>query len=348
MQPKDNPKGTEPREARRQFLMAKKGNVKKSSWRTYKYPTKHFVEFCEKHGVDTTGDIDSHVIESWKQTRKRELDAQISYRGNTKKLLTFIRWCESAGYVEYPTADRIELPQASKKERRSEETVRLTQAEEMLRYLQKFEYASRKHALFYTLWHTGCRISGAISLDLGDLDRIWDEDEGEYEHVLMFRDRLEQGTPLKNGESGERNVTISQDLYEVLQDYISQRREAVTDEFHRKPLFTTNNQRITRQRAYKDYVALSRPCHINDTCPHDRDIEDCTAARQKKRAFGCPSSKSLHPIRRGSITHHINMGWPKPKLSERVDVSVQVLNDHYDNRRNEEERKGRKQFLDLL
>jgi hypothetical protein len=62
----------------------------------------------------------------------------------------------------------------------------------------------------------------------------------------------------------------------------------------------------------------------------------------------CPSSLSLHPIRRGAITYQINRGWPKEKLSERTDVSVEVLEKHYDARTQEEQREGRKQHLDLL
>lgn len=77
-------------------------------------------------------------------------------------------------------------------------------------------------------------------------------------------------------------------------------------------------------------------------------IEDCDAAQSVDRAPSCPSSVSLHPIRRGSITYHINRGWPKEKLSERVDVSVGVLDKHYDARTKERERKGRKEFIDLL
>jgi hypothetical protein len=77
-------------------------------------------------------------------------------------------------------------------------------------------------------------------------------------------------------------------------------------------------------------------------------VSERKAAQNKKEAFGCPSSESLHPIRRGSITHHINKGWPKEKLSERVDVSVSVLNKHYDARKKEESREGREKFLDLM
>jgi hypothetical protein len=113
-------------------------------------------------------------------------------------------------------------------------------------------------------------------------------------------------------------------------------------------LFCTKNQRLESQRAYKDFTALTRPCAIGEACPHDKEINQCDPARVKKKAFGCPSALSLHPIRRGSITYHIDRGWPKEKLSERVDVSVEVLSKHYDARSKEQERQGRKEYLELL
>lgn len=338
----DNPSETlTPRQARREFLDARRGNIKESSLRSYKYPTKHFVQFCEDNDIDTIGKVGGYVIESWKQNRKDEVK-QITLHNNVKHLRVFIRWCEKAELLERGTADRMEIPQVTREQAVSNEKVPLEQAEQILRYLKKYEYASRRHALFKTLWHTGCRISGAIALDVEDL--VVDGDGA----ILQFQNREVQGTPLKNGNAGERNVTLSDDVRSVLVDYIEGKRPDTTDEFDREPLFCTSSQRITNQRAYKDFTALTRPCMVANRCPHDRDIDHCEAAQQKKKAFGCPSSKSLHPIRRGSITYHIDRGWPKEKLSERVDVSVDVLNKHYDARSKEQEREGREQYLDLL
>jgi integrase len=237
----------------------------------------------------------------------------------------------------------MSIPTVPDEEEVSTEIVPLEQAEELLRYLSTYEYASRKHALFKTMWHTGCRISGAISLDLGDFHAGTSDSA-----FLEFVNRRDEGTPLKNGYKSERRISISQELLEVLSDYSEGRRKPVTDKFGREPLFTTRDNRISRQRAYKDFTALTRPCAISGNCPHNREIPKCEAGRDKEKAYACPSSKSLHPIRRGSITYQINRGYPKEKLSERVDVSVEVLNKHYDARTAEEERQGRKQYLDLL
>jgi site-specific recombinase XerD len=339
----DNPsENMTPRQARRRFLDARRGNVKKSSFRTYKYPTQHFVEFCEDNDIDTIGKVGGYVIESWKQNRKDEDITQMTLHNNAKTLRVFIRWCENAELLDRGTADRMTIPEVTREQEVSDEKVPRDQAEQILRYLKTYEYASRQHALFKTMWQTGCRISGAIALDKRDL--VSDRDVT----ILQFRNRKEQATPLKNGNSGERNVTIKKELHTVLVDYLEGKRPDVTDRYDREALFCTENQRLSRQRAYKSFTALTRPCVTTNQCPHDREIDYCDAAQVKKEAFGCPSAKSLHPIRRGSITNHIEKGWPKEKLAERVDVSVDVLNKHYDARTKEKAREGREQYLELL
>jgi integrase len=235
---------------------------------------------------------------------------------------------------------KIEIPNVPDQGDVNKQVLREGHAETILDYLDTYHYASTYHALFYTMWHTGCRISGAISLDLDDFDPRSHDD-----NILQFRDRQALATTLKNNYKSERDVTISDGLAQVLNDYISSRRIETTDERGREPLFTVPKGRIYRQIAYKNIVALTRPCVTGENCPHDREIDDCEAARLKKKASSCPSSLSLHPVRKGAITNHINEGWPKELLSERVDVSVDVLEKHYDFRTNERKRQNRRKFL---
>lgn len=165
---------------------------------------------------------------------------------------------------------------------------------------------------------------------------------------MKFRGRPDTDTPLKNGKKSERNVTLSQGVMEVIVDYIEARRKDTTDEYGREPLFTTSEKRLWRQNAYKNIVAWSRPCVFSNECPHNREIAECDAAQRKSDAFSCPSSVSLHPIRRGSITYHLNQGWDKEQVSQRCDVSVKVLEKHYDARTEEEKRQKRQDHVDKL
>lgn len=99
-----------PRQARRQFLASKRGTVKQSTVRAYRFPTKHFVEFCENHGVETMDEVNGFLIESWKQARRNENIKLVTVYNNVKHLRVFIRWCESVELVETGLADKMTVP----------------------------------------------------------------------------------------------------------------------------------------------------------------------------------------------------------------------------------------------
>ena len=64
-----------------------------------------------------------------------------------------------------------------------------------------------------------------------------------------------------------------------------------------------------------------------------------------RNASGCPSSFSTHPLRKWAIMSQLDAGMPKEILSDRVDASVPVLDNHYDQR--SEERKSRRRREEL-
>lgn len=68
----------------------------------------------------------------------------------------------------------------------------------------------------------------------------------------------------------------------------------------------------------------------------------------KTQSSKCPSSMSSHPVRRAAITYHLNRNWPKEKVSERANVSIDVLEEHYDGRSEGERAMTRRQYLDNL
>jgi integrase len=131
-------------------------------------------------------------------------------------------------------------------EERREETLRTGQAEEVLDYLRRFEYASRSHALLELLWHTGLRIGAVYSLDIEDYD--------PEEERLEMTHRPETGTALKNKSEGERMIALSRYVCEVLDDWIEHNRLDILDEYGREPLFTSEQGRLSistmRERVY--------------------------------------------------------------------------------------------------
>lgn len=328
-----------PRKARRDFLEEKKDTLKHSSYRAYKFPTKHFVDYLEDHDIEVLHETDPYTINQWKLARKDDGIAPATYRSNVKQVKVFLRWCENAGLIHPGTTDRVSIPTIPPDVQVSHVRITEPEARAVLDYLSTYEYASRQHAEFFVLWETACRVSGLIALDV--------EDFVTGENKLVFENRRETDTPLKNGPKSERNVTISDELVGLLTDYIEGKRPDVVDEYGRNPLFCTDTKRVSRQRVYKNVTGYTRPCVYANHCPHDRDPNECEAGK-KKRAFGCPSSVNSHPVRRGSITHHLNVGWPKQKVSERCDVSMEILEKHYNEQTKEDERENRKEFVGLL
>jgi|APHM01.1.fsa_nt_gi hypothetical protein len=91
---------------------------------------------------------------------------------------------------------------------------------------------------------------------------------------------------------------------------------------------------------------MTRPCALDQGRPHDREIDECEATGHTYAAR-CPSSVSPHPIRRSSIAHWLDEGDPEELLSDRMDVSVDVLEEHYDAPSEEQKRQLRRDMLDI-
>lgn len=132
---------------------------------------------------------------------------------------------------------------------------------------------------------------------------------------------------------------------EALDDYLDMHHPRVEDEHGRVPLFGTNQGRIYKTTLQRNIYSLTRPCHYLNKCPHDRDLEECEATSYNT-ASRCPSSVLLHAVRRGAITTHRNANVPKEIASDRMDVSPDVLDKHYDQVTVSKRRQRRRDFLD--
>jgi len=328
-----------PQQAVDDFLKEKKAEVAKSSWRNYKYPLGYLVEFCDEQDIEYIGDITGYDLKKFKTQRRSDDINNVTLYNNLSVIRVFLQWCEEAQLLKQDFHKLVQLPPIDDGQIVSSDKLELDEVEDILDYLYKFEYATRRHAVFQLMWHTCIRMGTVMALDLDDyLPR---------KQQLRVRHRPESDTPLKNKSDAERKVNLGDDLCEVLDDYIDVHRVELTDDHGRKPLFTTPTRRLYDTILRKDMYAITRPCFVGQECPHDRDLDECEATN-KKQASKCPSSISAHPLRRSAITYHLNQNAPKEKVSERADVSVSVLEKHYDARTEDERAAGRRQILDRL
>lgn len=193
-------------------------------------------------------------------------------------------------------------------------------AQDVLQYLRKYAYADIEHVAMELMCQSGPRKSGLIGSDVSDFD--YEDRTFKYQH--------RETTPLKNDEGSEREITLYGDLPKIIQDYLEDQRPPETDEEGREPLLTKGDGRMSPSTLQKIAYKWTRPCKVGLDCPHDRNPEDCEAARKNNSAYKCPSSRAPHHIRTGYITDQKNRGVSADGIEQRCDVTPRVQKLHYD------------------
>jgi len=302
---------------------------------------KQFCEWCAEQEIDSIQEIDGETFLEYK-FELRQSRAKTTIRNHFSTLRTFFRFCERIDATETGKnlATKLETPDFSKGELSRDDMMDFSDVERLLEYLNKFEYATLRHAVFTVFWHTGCRCGALRSLDLSDYKPVKKREHGRYA-LVQFQHRPDTDTALKNKEGGEREVMIWPEYAEIIEDYIEMHYPDREDEYGRKALFPSPSGRYSTSNIQSMIYAITRPCYYTNNCPHNRDRDDCEATYYES-ASKCPSSLSPHPMRRTAITYHLEKkNWTYEAASGRFDVSVDVLKNHYDESTAEGQRKTR-------
>lgn len=325
-----------PADAREMYLADREGDVREATLEAHHYRLAAFVEWCDDHDVRDLRELTGRDLYAFKSDRADDL-AQTSLQGQLSTLRVFLRFCADIDAVPSSLPEKVRPPTPEDDSR--ETRVERDDADAVLNHLRRFEYAGRDHALFLVAWHTAARIGGLRALDVDDV--VLDDPEQPH---LQFRHRRDTGTPLKNGTDGNRDVALADHVVDVLRDYLAERREDVEDHHGRRPLFTTTQGRLSEGWLRQTVYALTRPCYVAE-CPHDTTPDECDAADARDHVSKCPSTRSPHDVRRGSISDHLARGWPIEELSERVNATPKVIRAHYDVRRARESMLTRSELL---
>jgi site-specific recombinase XerD len=310
-----------PEMARNVYLDQRRDELARETLKSHRYRIDAFVEWCEENGIEYMSELDGMNLHQYRVDRREEDGLKtVSLQGQLSTLRQFLRICATVDAVPENLHEKLILPSVPKREQANEELLEAGRAKAALEYLQQYQYACRRHVELLILWRTSMRRGGLRALDLGDFDR--------KAPALEVRHRPPE-TPLKNGEWSERDVYLDDGVAEVIRDYIDGPRLDVTDDTGRAPLITTREGRISLGTVKQDMYKITRPCEYGLECPHDRDPQTCEAMNTRK-ASTCPSSRSPHAIRTGSVTTYLDEGTPKAVLADRVDMTEDTMDRHYD------------------
>lgn len=319
------------------FLEHRSPSIRESSMQNARHRLSVFLEWCEEEEIDNLNDLtgrDLSLFVSWRQGDV----APITLQKQLSSVRMALRWWADIEAVKDGLAEKLHAPELPDGAESREVFLAADRAKQILRYFDRHHYASRDHALIALIWRTGMRRGAVRALDVDDLD--------EEDLAIRVENRPETGTPLKNGDGGSRWVYLGPRWYQILEGYVNNPdRPDITDEHGRRPLFTTQQgTRPSGNSIYKWLMRALHPCTYTE-CPHGRTPSDCEARGKDGNLAECPSARSPHAVRRGAITNHLNEETAPETVSERMDVSLEVLYEHYDARTEREKMAVRRQDI---
>ena len=334
----------DPYDALEMWLDRQRADKSEETVQSYFYRVRQFVDWLDDEGIRNLNDLSGRDVFRYDSSRRADDLSQSALNNQLGTIKLFLEFCVDVEAVPPELPAKVDVPTLSKAERSNEEKLSAQRAETILKNLERYEYASRDHALFALAWHTGARLGALRSLDLrdcylieDDLERLAHQDHLDPEDLeavdvpfVYYRHRPNSDTPLKNQTEGERPVGLSEEIGELLREHIQVSRLDVEDDHGRKPLFSSRkgSGRMSKGAIRSRFNIITQPCRYG-ICPHNRDPDDCEA-REHGYESRCPSARSPHRIRTGSITNHRDEGWPPEVLAERVNATPEVIRTHYD------------------
>lgn len=329
----------EPEEAVEMYKNHRRGEVSKATLQSHGYRLKHFVNWCSDEDITNLNNVGGRDIHRFRLWRSEQVN-QTTLKSQMDTLRVLVRFCESIDGCRDGLAESIQSPAVDRTPVREKDVVREDTASAILEYNDKYKYASLNHVTARLLWETGARTGALRGIDLGDLHL-----DDEY---IELHHRPDTDTPLKNKEGGERAVSISTRTCNILRDHIDEHRHDVEDDYGRDPLLTSSHGRVSKNTFQISAYRVSRPCMHGRECPHDRDPDDCEATEGRGTESKCPDAVGPHAFRRGAITHFLDVDTPGEVISDRLDVSKDVIDEHYDGRTEREKMELRRRYLDNI
>lgn len=315
-----------PRDAMNRWLDKRRVNRTEATISTYYYRLKLFVEWCERQGVTSMGELTGWSLETYEGHRRSNNPEPITLNKEFGTLKQWLEYCARIELVADDLPEKVNVPDVSKADRVNDTKLDADAARALLDFYRGDKpgaFGSREHVLLELAWHTGARAGALAALDLRDVRES--EDGTRYLAVVH---RPETGTPLKKGRDGERMVTLTDESWRALDWYVEHERLDAADDHGREPLLASRVGRAT-PGTIRDWMYLAtQPC-LHAECPHGRDRDTCEWTAYAS-ASQCPSSRAPHHVRTGAITWMRTRGVPAEVVAERVNSGVDTIQEHYD------------------
>ncbi|WP_436929095.1 tyrosine-type recombinase/integrase [Halosimplex halobium] len=309
-----------PREAWERYIDRKRPERTEHSMKSIYYRIRLFVEWCEDQGIDRVSELNGWHFEQY-ETERRSRDLAVMTLGKEMGTIRrFVEYLERIEAVDDGLSEKVPNIHIPKEARSSDKKLAAEEALPLLDYYREHERGTRHHAFLELAWSTAARLGALRGLDRRDFDA--------EEQLIEFKHRPETDSPLKNKTEGERVVGLPPEVAEAVQDYIKGDRWDKRDDNGREPLLTSREGRMGMNSVRRMSYQVTQPCSYGK-CPHNHEIPTCDF-REPNHESKCPSSRSPHQIRTGSISWQLDCGVPIKVVAERANVAIKTLKNHYD------------------
>jgi len=310
-----------PQKAASRFIAKRQNKNTDKTVRSYRNRLNGFVTWAAQEGIESMRELDGWLLDEYERYLEERGDAPSTVKGKLSALKELLKYCVSIEVVDDDLPDKLTLPRLSKDDQTSDDMLEADDARKLLEFYRESirHKGTSQHVTLELIWHVGGRIGCFRSLDLGD----WDAEE----RVLKFRHRPPE-TRLKDGEEHERNVAVAEPVADAIELWIARERPQKRDNAGRKPLLSTTHGRASGSTIQCWAYQATQPC-LYMGCPHNRRRSSCEYT-QRQHSSKCPSSRSPHAIRTGSITWQLNNGLSYVKVAKRVASSPETIRRYYD------------------
>ena len=141
-----------PEDAKQRYLRALEDDKAEGIIRTRDYKLRHFVRWCNERGIENLNNLNRRDLEDYKHWRKGDGNLKkTTVRTQMSVIRQFIEYCGRINGVHPQLYEQVILPSLEKGENRSEDTIESERIQDILGFIEKFEYATRDHVVLLLL-----------------------------------------------------------------------------------------------------------------------------------------------------------------------------------------------------
>jgi len=342
--PVEDPGELSVREIYEMFLDARQLDYTAETLRDYETRLRQFVEWAEdRDDIECIGDVTGWHLEQFKLFRQGQDLAPTTIKGQMTALKVWLEYAAGIEAVDEMLPYKVNIPKLDQHEETDDTLLEADDAKALIDHYResRVKYAEENHVILELAWFTGARLGALRALDV--------EDYQPDDRLVWFRHRPDRGdgTPLKKKVGGERPVGLPSEACEVLDTYIEHVRPPKRDDDGRRPLLCGRQGRPAASTLQNWMYQATLPC-VAGPCPHGKSDRSCEWT-VRKNSSKCPSSRSPHQVRTGSITWQLNSGLSYESVGQRVNSDPDTLRRYYDKASDVEKLEQRRRaFVDEL